>query len=221
MKKRFNIIIATMFAVLLLNFLGSFVYYAVVSYDMVSGIDEKAVADFVRSDFNSDDMHTTVLNLIPLNSWKSHETVVNSLTGDEMPVIVTQAEVAIRKTAATEWTEPFSYAVFFVLFVCYVAAVWLFIKFFLNINRFEIFTWKNIRLLRYIGGLLIAIFVFNGLAGLCDGYIVSQSVAVEGRAIDWFHSFSVTTLLLGFFCLIMAEAFAMGLRQREELELTI
>lgn len=85
----------------------------------------------------------------------------------------------------------------------------------------EIFTWKNVSLLRWIGMLIIGVFAVKWLVGLGGSYVTSQIFVLDGYAIDWFRSFDSVLLVLGVLSLIVAEVFAMGLKQREELELTI
>ena len=81
-----------------------------------------------------------------------------------------------------------------------------FIKFILNVNRNEVFTRKNISLLRKYG-------VCSLLIGVCV-VILSISV-ITGNTLADALSDGVNTLGEGFFALLMGEVFGIGLKLKE------
>ena len=85
-----------------------------------------------------------------------------------------------------------------------------FIRFILNVNHNEVFVWENVNLLRLTAcGLMILALVASG-----DEFITGCSfVEVYEHFFDAF--------LFGVFNLIIAEVFAVGLKLREEQDLTI
>ena len=85
-----------------------------------------------------------------------------------------------------------------------------FIRFILNVNHNEVFVWENVNLLRLTAcGLMIL-----ALVASCDEFITGCSfVEVYDHFFDAF--------LFGVFNLIIAEVFAVGLKLREEQDLTI
>ena len=85
-----------------------------------------------------------------------------------------------------------------------------FIRFILNVNHNEVFVWENVNLLRLTAcGLMIL-----ALVASCDEFIMGCSfVEVYEHFFDAF--------LFGVFNLIIAEVFAVGLKLREEQDLTI
>ena len=85
-----------------------------------------------------------------------------------------------------------------------------FIRFILNVNHNEVFVWENVNLLRLTAcGLMIL-----ALVASCDEFITGCSfVEVYEHFFDAF--------LFGVFNLIIAEVFAVGLKLREEQDLTI
>lgn len=90
-----------------------------------------------------------------------------------------------------------------VSFVCFV-------RFVLNVNRDEVFTWENVGLLRWSGIGVVVTALCNTAVDLGNSLSVAQSL--------YNH---VEFLIFGVFCLIMAEVFGVGLKLREEQDLTI
>lgn len=85
-----------------------------------------------------------------------------------------------------------------------------FIRFILNVNQNQVFVWENVNLLRLTAcGLMILAFVATG-DELCAG---CSFVEVYNHFFDAF--------IFGVFNLIIAEVFAVGLKLKEEQDLTI
>lgn len=93
--------------------------------------------------------------------------------------------------------------VYIYTFACYV-------RFILNVNHGEVFTWTNVDLLRTVGWCLVVptVIIFAimspDLDNLWDSWADAISIVIDG-----------------IFILIMAEAFAIGMKLKEEQELTI
>ncbi|MBR5061189.1 MAG: DUF2975 domain-containing protein [Prevotella sp.] len=85
-----------------------------------------------------------------------------------------------------------------------------FIRFILNVNRNKVFVWKNVSLLRWAGW---------GLLAYCVGGIAAR-VFARGNFTEAFldHGDSLCSCV---FYLIVAEVFAIGLKLKEEQDLTI
>ena len=85
-----------------------------------------------------------------------------------------------------------------------------FIRFILNVNRNEVFVWENVNLLRLTGvGLLIM------------ALIVSADEYFTGASLMEVYDNYFDILIFCVFNLIVAEAFAIGLKLKEEQDLTI
>ena len=85
-----------------------------------------------------------------------------------------------------------------------------FVRFILNVNRDRVFVRENIPLLRWAGwGMLIPTLVFSA-------YDLLAHVPA-----DKVYSSCMDDFVFGLFCLIVAEAFAIGLKLKEEQDLTI
>ncbi len=85
-----------------------------------------------------------------------------------------------------------------------------FVRFILNVNRDKVFVWENVPLLRWTGwGLLsstVIVVVYNLL---------------EHIPIDKIYNDTMDDFIFSVFCLLMAEVFVIGLKLKEEQDLTI
>ena len=91
--------------------------------------------------------------------------------------------------------------------ICSIVA---FIRFILNVNRDKVFVWKNVSLLRWSGCGLLLYWIGEIAIRLLEQESFSQTFLDNGDRI--------CTCV---FYLIMAEAFAIGLKLKEEQDLTI
>ena len=86
-----------------------------------------------------------------------------------------------------------------------------FVKFILNVNRDQVFTLKNVSLLRSTGWRSLIAMV------LC----VPMELILMGTKLETVFDEYVDPIIFSVFCLIIAEAFAIGLKLKEEQDLTI
>ena len=93
-----------------------------------------------------------------------------------------------------------------------------FIRFILNVNRDKIFVRENVSLLRWAGGALLYMSIM-----VIPAILINQRVEPPTRAINVGSAFLFESLpiILGFVFLIIAEVFVIGIKLREEQELTI
>lgn len=96
-----------------------------------------------------------------------------------------------------------------------------FIRFVLNINHNRIFTKKNTKHLKRIGWCMILIGMLATLKYCNDAYASMQTFSLTGYSLDYSSAVYTGTLLFGLFSLVIAEAFAIGVKMKEEQELTI
>ncbi|MDR0896117.1 MAG: DUF2975 domain-containing protein [Prevotellaceae bacterium] len=100
-------------------------------------------------------------------------------------------------------------------------AVIMFIRLVIAINQSDIFSWKNVKRLRRLGYLLLIAFGCSTLSAFIGLYNFAKIFAVPGYSFVWTELVAVTNLLLGLSALIVAEVFAIGLRMKEEQDLTV
>ena len=86
-----------------------------------------------------------------------------------------------------------------------------FVRFVLNVNRDKVFVLKNVSLLRSTGWRLLIAMV------LC----VPMELILMGTKLETVFDEYVDPIIFSVFCLIIAEAFAIGLKLKEEQDLTI
>ena len=95
-------------------------------------------------------------------------------------------------------------------FVVYAYAFACFVRFILRVNHGEVFTWTNVDLLRTVGWCIVVTTTVMCTAMSFDSINLLDT---------WSDAISVITD--GIFILIMAEAFSIGLKLKEEHDLTI
>ena len=108
------------------------------------------------------------------------------------------------------WTVLIGFLFGFVVIVAAIVSFVCFLRFILNVNQNNVLTGENVNLLRLtgIGLLIITVFV------LCSALWEGENFAV---AFDE----TIGLMIFSVFNLIVAEAFAIGLKLKEEQELTI
>lgn len=108
-----------------------------------------------------------------------------------------------------------AYGIFcmFTILICFLVglyAIACFIRFILCVNQGEVFTWDNVSLLRIVGWCSVIVPI-----------VLAAVMTPEAANLveDW--GSCITIAAEGVFILIMAEAFAIGLKLKEEQDLTI
>ena len=91
-----------------------------------------------------------------------------------------------------------------------IASFACFFRFILNVNRNEVFVWDNVLMLRLTGICLMVVVLLISLNELLNGNTFTEVYN------DYFDM-----LIFCMFSLIVAETFAVGLRLKEEQDLTI
>ena len=105
-----------------------------------------------------------------------------------------------------------------------LASIFCLIQFFYlirNINRGDIFSWKNVKFLRKLGVSLILLFICSFTPIMIGNYEAAQVLELKGCEYSNIFAFSEPTFILGFIALLVAEVFAVGLKMKEEQDLTI
>ena len=96
-----------------------------------------------------------------------------------------------------------------------------FIKLIIEINHQNIFSWKNVSLLRKTGSIILLIFLLNLLLEYFNYIHLSQAFSFEGYTLAWNYRIDLLQIVFGFVCFLFAEIFALGLKIKEEQDLTI
>lgn len=218
MKRRLNILCALVLVVLVLSLYTTGYQFGT---GFIMGLD---VANEQKDNLerNEDSMFHgdfRLVNLVPTTAMVQPDTIFNSKTGEK--------ELAVYKELAVRIGKEQNYTQLIITSTCSliniivsIVALIIFVRIILNINRSQIFEWRNVRRLRWLGSLLIASFILELLPKLVNYWGISEVFALNKYMIAPF-ALQVTDMLLGLGCLIVAETFAIGLRMKEEQELTI
>jgi len=102
----------------------------------------------------------------------------------------------------------------------FIMAVYNFLRIIFAVNKSVIFEWINVRRLRRMGIGFISIFVFNTIMILVHKHTVLQLIEIENYKIIN-SPLEGSILMFGVVSFLVAEIFAVGLKLREEQELTI
>lgn len=108
------------------------------------------------------------------------------------------------------------------IIVIYILMAVKFVKFVIHINKGEIFSNRNIRLLTWIGIFLLAIALLQTLIGVLDDISLSSlNLSLEGNTLTAHWGIPFSDFILGLMGLLMANIWRRGLQLKEEQELTI
>ena len=160
------------------------------------------------------------IHTMPTGLTEVTGTVTNLKDGSQLAIkpLVSLVECPSMPTSSAALWEAMAALVVIVGFI-YTTVY--FCKLIVQINRNIVFDWTNVKYLRRIGWGLIAIFFCAFVSVWITNYQLSQVVALKGTEFNLLLAFSDPTFILGFIALLAAEVFALGLRLKEENDLTI
>lgn len=160
------------------------------------------------------------IHTMPTDLTEVTGTVTNLKDGSQLAIkpLVSLVECPSMPTSSAPLWEAMAALVVIVGFI-YTTVY--FCKLIVQINRNIVFDWTNVKYLRRIGWGLIAIFFCAFVSVWITNYQLSQVVALKGTEFNLLLAFSDPTFILGFIALLAAEVFALGLRLKEENDLTI
>ena len=215
MKKKVNIICLAIMIVATLH-VGALVYCMGLSFSM--GF---RTATEVTKQGEDMDGNAAVLSLVPKKiSEQNAICIKDEKSGQDkeawplMVMVPTQDEVASASPAI-------------MLFISFpslaggIVALLGLIKFVICLNRKEVFSWKTVKYLRLAGYGMLICYICGTVMGLLQTYAGWQYINPAYFSIDFSEQMETGGIIFGLFILLMAEAFAIGLRLQEEQELTI
>lgn len=160
-----------------------------------------------------------LIDIVPTTALWQPDSVYNVKTGEEVPVMYTGMAVQVDKTHNLLFlVVSGTCSLLNMLFT--LGALVFFVRLMLSINKSDIFEWKNVRRLRWLGGFLIAVFICTSLPKLMSYWGIKEVFGMEHYMVAPL-ALLLTDLLLGLGCLIVGETFAIGLKMKEEQDLTI
>lgn len=219
MKKRLNI-----FCLLVLLVLGISVYmnFAANMAGFMIGVEagQSSLQDPEKLQYLQ---NLADVSLRPVSGHILIDSVYNEVTASFLPVMHSRMIVGLPAADASPsiWKAICTLFLFLAFIILVTACIVFFIRLIIAINKSDIFNWKNVSRLYKMGGCLIAIFALELTSVLLTSRQAAHLLSIPGYEINSMDSLSFTTLILGGCALLVGEIFAIGLRLKEEQELTI
>ncbi len=216
MKKRLNLIcLGIVLAVLVsMSFLFSTFYYG-----FKAGIDayEQGAAGVEKLDVTYKMIGTIPTDVITNET----ATAINEKDGSTVSILPFISMIGVPNEKADATDSIFLSLLDWMVIICCIYAIVQFVKMIRNIHRNIIFDWANVKRLRRLGLSLILCFCCSLVTFAINNHLVSQVISLKDCDFSIAFQFSDPTLLIGFTSLLFAEIFAIGLRLKEENDLTI
>lgn len=216
MKKRLNLIcLGIVLAVLVsMSFLFSTFYYG-----FKAGIDayEQGAAGVEKLDVTYKMIGTMPTDVITNET----ATAINEKDGSTASILPFISMIGIPNEKADATDSIFLSLLDWMVIICCIYAIVQFVKMIRNIHRNIIFDWANVKRLRRLGLSLILCFCCSLVTFAINNHLVSQVISLKDCDFSIAFQFSDPTLLIGFTSLLFAEIFAIGLKLKEENDLTI
>lgn len=222
MKRRLNILCVIVVLVLSYSIFETAYYFVVgVKAGLEAGIESDTSAENQRELINM-----KYISLLPEHLSATGEngffqdSVYNEKSGKYVPVSFNSMVVSVD-TQSAAWSQ-LTFTLLNLAHICIcVWAIILFVRLVVSINKSDIFNWRNVRRLRFLGLALIISFCTEVLPAYLTYRNVGEVFSVRGYELGLSDMVNTTTLVLGISTLIVAEVFAIGLKMKEEQELTI
>ena len=163
----------------------------------------------------------TMAFTLPTNLLEKAGTVENIKTGADVAIAPIISMIEIPKAEENNSLSALTVILNCLMIIGAIYALVQFFKLIRNINRNNIFDWQNVKHLRKLGWTLLCTFAGYFGTVLIANYQVSQVLELRGCEFSITFAFADSTFILGFTALLVAEIFAIGLRMKEEQELTI
>lgn len=226
MKRRLNVLCVLVILVLSYSVLESAYMVGLgvgkgIEIGVEAGLRSQETSKPVAHDFMLKEIdNLKVVALMPEEFLPLPDSVYNEKSGTYVPAMFSQIAVCIP-AKPNVWHMLITHLSPFLSIFTTVIAVILFVKIIISINKSDIFNWKNVRRLRWLGRALIIGFLAEVLPILVTYIEISDQLSIPGYSFHMSELVPLLTLVLGIVALIVAEVFAIGLRMKEEQELTI
>ena len=151
------------------------------------------------------------------------DSLFNEKTGKWMPVRTKEVEVYIQKDEIEYfYVNDIIVKLLFVIIalIGFYMLIVNFVKIMISVNKSVIFDWINVRRLRKIGTGLILMFIADAIISIYESVLAMGIFKISNYSIIM-ETFSESLLIEGMIAFIVAEIFAVGLRLKEEQDLTI
>ena len=161
-----------------------------------------------------------ILTLEPLISYTMPDELVNTKNGKLLPMRIFHAMVMVpvEKKNALNLLGIFTGSIF--ILAGFIMVVFNFLRIIIAVNKSVIFEWINVKRLRRMGIGFVLIFITSSISAFIQNNTVLKLVEFENyKIINSYYDGGI--LMFGIISFLVAEIFAVGLKLREEQELTI
>lgn len=163
-----------------------------------------------------------MVNLLPISKVQTAIMVRNELTGKMMRAWPTAMYVEPETPEEFSGWHAFLESVFALLALAgMLMTIVVFVWFIGRVNHNYIFDRKNVTLLRLAGTGLLTYGIIGTVWNILAQVDTVKQFQLSGYGNDWLSGIEFTTLLLGLIAFVAAQVFAMGVKMKEEQELTI
>lgn len=217
MKRRLNILCVLVTLVLSYSVFQAAYYFFVgakIGVEMSTDADGKDGKKALDLAFNMKE-----IALVP-EQFNFSDSVYNEKSGTYVPAMYSHMLVIVP-VKANIWLM-FTTHLFQTFYIfSLILAIFMFVKLIISINKSDIFLWKNVYCLRWMGGALIVSYLSAAIPLFITGYELSEVFNLRGYNLHQSELASTIALVLGIVSLIVGEIFAIGLKMKEEQDLTI
>lgn len=215
MKKKLNILCLIILLVLSYSFLES-IYYLGAGLKAGLEIGMNPQIETHKYD-NMEPIH-----IMPnIDTGIMKDSIYNEKSGTYIPVTYGGQIIVNIDTKSSIFSKITSGIITLANPIILVWAIILFFKILIAINQSKIFNWQNVRRLRKMGLLLVICFGLSLISTLIKVYALNKVLSFTHYTLSISDMLNTTLLILGLTALIVAEVFAIGLKLKEEQELTI
>ncbi len=172
-----------------------------------------------KLNYEEDDVFT-VVTLKPNFDTFVGDSIYNHTTESYIPIQHREIIARSQSQTDTAFLSPIV-AIMLAIIILMIYTLVCFVKLIKNINRTEIFSWRNVSLLRRIGVSTIGIFIANLLLSYTNLLQIQKDFSFTSYYIGFDNHSDMLQVIIGLVCFLFAEIFAMGLKIKEEQDLTI
>ncbi len=220
MKKKLNFLRTLVFAIVLLMLFqaGYVLFYGVFTGIKLATENLETLKSTKALATQSGTYHE--VTLIPTKAMLQPDSVLNVKTEEKTGIVYSSVVIQTAPKPGL-WGNVFDSTCRSIGLIAAVVAFVYFIQFISSVKRSVVFDKRNVRYLRFMGWALLVNYLGTAIPDLVSTCIVRHTVELENYDIAPFIFDNFTNLFLILGCFIIAETFTIGIKLKEEQDLTI
>jgi len=213
MKRKLNF-----FTVLIIVAIGIILNYS----DVVSAFKEGFMEGYnsAQTERKGEQVESYWLNLKPIVPWTKPTTIVNVLSGESLKARVKSIVVEMPAMKSNVWSKLWNIIIATLLLTGLFLCIINFLTIIVAVNKSVIFEWINVKRLRRIGMGFLILFVMDIALFFTNHYQALKTIELADYKI-LNPSIDGYLLFLSMIAFLIAEVIAVGLRLKEDSDLTI